>query len=284
MKKNRIHPLPLLLIFTFLLVLGYGIYVIVVTNRARTNFHRSPEADSYNSSYTRLLPKVKSSDFDLKIAGLDGDVTFTAPYAFSYKLYGIKYTITRGEEITTDFVSISVPGMGKVTRAVTLTVKGRSDVVTLTATELSRLYRIALRQNGLTEQFEADFGAPLTRPSSRNALRVIDKQLYDQGIMNPRDYPYDQNALMSLLVFGVFGLPLILIVASTLLTIQLDNMKYRKYLKEYNREHKESWDGIAGTLPQFESLRRSGISMEALPQRKKKTFLDTLKDQFRPIR
>lgn len=284
MKIKHLRPLPLLLLLCFLLVLTIGIYVIVVTNQVRTNFTRSPEADGWDVSYSRMLKKINATDFNLKIPGLDGEITFTAPYAISYEQFGIKHVIPRGEPITSDFVSVSIPGMGKVKRTVALTVKGHRQEITLEATALSRLYRIALRQNHLTSAFEADFGAPLTRLNSRNALRVIDRQLYEKGLLCPRDYPYDQNALMSLLIFGIFGLPIILIFSATLLSMAIDNLKYRRFLKAYNREHSEDWDSISGTLPQFHSLRASGISMDALPPRQKKRFLDTLKNQFRPVR
>ena len=285
MKRKQFRLLPCLMALWLILVLGYGIYVIVATNHARTNFHRSPEADGWDMSYSRMLKQVKDPDFgfDLNIPGLDGAVTFTAPFAITYQQFGIEEIILKGAEISSDFISISVPGKGRVTRIVTLTVEGHETEVTLKAVELSRLYRAALGQNGLTDQFAADFGTPLTRLTSRNALRVIDAQLYDRGIITPRDYPFDQNALMSLLVFGVFGLPILLILCGTLLSMQLDSIKYNRFLREYNREHRENWDKVSGTLPQFQSLKASGISTESLPPRVKKTFLDTLKEQFRPV-
>lgn len=282
MKRIQIKPLPLLLILTLLFVGSYGIYVIVITTQAKANFHRSEEADGWDGSYSAMLRKVKNSDFDLKIAGLDGEITVTAPYALSYTVYGMKHTVKRGTEITTDFVSISIPGRGKVRRMVTLNIDGHSNDVTMPAAELSRLYRRALKQNGLAEQFSQDFGAPLSRQTARNALRAIDQQLYDRGILLPRDYPFDQNMLMSLLVFGVFGLPILMVLFSVLWTMWMEQLKYRKYLQESNRLSKLDWEQKSGTLPQFESLHSSGISMDALPERKKPSFLDTLKGLFRP--
>lgn len=45
------------------------------------------------------------------------------------------------------------------------------------------------------------------------------------------------------------------------------------------REHCENWDTIAGTLPQFNSLRNSGINTAP----KKPTITDAIKNLFKPI-
>lgn len=50
-----------------------------------------------------------------------------------------------------------------------------------------------------------------------------------------------------------------------------------------DREHCENWDTIAGPLPQFNSLRNSGINTAPKEPPKKPTITDAIKNLFKPI-
>ena len=122
------------------------------------------------------------------------------------------------------------------------------------------LYLAALEQNNLTDQFEADFGAPLSRKTAHEALRKLDRQLYETGVYNPTDYPFDKMFWNLVLKIAAITAPISMIVLGILAAFLIEGAEYRRYLRENNRENQARWETVSGTLPEFHSLSNSGVN------------------------
>ena len=130
--------------------------------------------------------------FGAGLPGLSGPVTFTSPCNFSFFQDFKEHDVKRGDTITFDFVTYSRGYVYTAARSGVFTVNGQEYATMLPLRATVSLYIAALEQNGLVGQFESDFGAPLSRRTAHEALRKLDRQLYETGVYNPTDYPFDK--------------------------------------------------------------------------------------------
>ena len=163
-----------------------------------------------------------------------------------------------------------------------ITIDGREDAVTLPLRATVSLYLAALEQNGLEGQFEADFGAPLSRKTAHEALRKLDRQLYETGVYNPTDYPFDKMFWNLVLKIAAITAPVSMIVLGILAAFLLEGAEYRRYLAENNQENQARWETVSGNLPEFHSLSESGTNAAPKPYLKKPGLKDALRRLFGP--
>lgn len=280
--KRKIPIFPVLLVLLILLAaagFGYYTYRIQLVNG---NFHRDDQYEEINWNRTKqAFSKLSEYGVDLSMPGVSAPLTFSSPQKFEFFSHFQAYTVKKGDPLTCDFASFSGGAYPEVSRSCILTLheKGLESHVELN--DFSALYYAALKQNGLEDAFEQDFGKPLTKQSARQALRAIDRQLYEKGIMNPVDYPFNKFLFRHILTLAAILGPLCLVLLSVLLSYAVQRQRYSKYLRVYNQENTERWDEIAGTLPEFHSLENSGANMEAKPLIKPPGLLDAVKSLFK---
>lgn len=166
---------------------------------------------------------------------------------------------------------------------VTIFVNDKEYSAKLTTTELTRLYLSAIKQNNLKEQFEADFGRKLSFFSARDAIKALDQTLFEKGIHKAYDYPYDRRMVKIVMALcAIFLIPICMFVLACI-SLFYDAAKYRVWLTKYNRENIERWEQIAGTLPQFVSLKESGLN-QPLPDYQRPKLKERILDMFKPVR
>ncbi|MDD6022927.1 MAG: hypothetical protein PUC06_01645 [Oscillospiraceae bacterium] len=279
-KKRRIPLGYVVLGIAILLVLAVAISVIYRNYRIEQSFRGN---GAVNFRVTRLESSRKllaELGADLKMPGTDGErLRFTAPFGFTFQdtAYN-QLEVRRGDSLECDFVSWSHDFFSL--RLVILQVNGREISARMSHWTLARLYRAALKQNHREEQFREDYGRGLSLRSARKALRVIDKEIFDLGLYLPTDYPYNRVVAKKIMIFlMVFSLPLCL-MGTLSVTMLISGIRYRIWLRAYNREHRESWDRVAGTLPQFESLRADGLD-RPVPIPQKPNLRNQMKELFR---
>ena len=214
--------------------------------------------------------------------GLSGPVTFTSPCNFSFFQDLKEHDVKKGDTITFDFVTYSRGYVYTAARSGVFTVNGQEYATMLPLRATISLYLAALKQNGLVGQFEADFGAPLSRKTAHEALRKLDRQLYETGVYNPTDYPFDKMFWNLMLKIAAITAPVSMIVLGLLAAFLLDNAEYRRYLSQNNRENQARWDTVSGNLPEFHSLSESGSSTAPKPMPKKPGLKDALYRLFGP--
>lgn len=110
-----------------------------------------------------MFQRLSEDGYDLTMPGLSGPVTFTSPCNFSFFQDFKEHDVKKGDTITFDFVTYSRGYVYTATRSGVFTVNGQEYATMLPLRATVSLYVAALEQNGLTDQFEADFGAPLSR-------------------------------------------------------------------------------------------------------------------------
>ena len=209
-------------------------------------------------------------------------LTFTAPMGMMLEDTAYNsVSFSKGDTLESDFVTWSHDYFR--VRMVKLTINGKTCSAKLTTSQLTLLYLAALRQNGLEDQFEADIGRRLNWFSARDAVKALDKTLFEQGIHQAYDYPYDRRRVSLILgLCVIFALPLAGMLM-TLLSLASESVQYQIWLKQYNKEHTEHWDKLSGNLPQFVSLKESGLK-GSIPVHRKQRLRDRFLNLFRPVR
>ena len=209
-------------------------------------------------------------------------IAFTAPTSLMLKdtAYNTVY-INSGDTLESDFVTWSHDFFRE--RMVQMTINGRKSSLKLSTGQLTRLYVTALKQNGLQDQFQVDTGKRLNYFSAKKAINQLDKTLFEQGIHKAYDYPYDRRRVALILGLSViFALPLSGLLL-TLISLGSESIQYQLWLKQYNKEHTKNWDKLSGTLPQFVSLKESGLK-DPIPIHRKLRIRDRFMNMFRPVR
>lgn len=288
--KRRIRPFPLALLIVILALVGCFIGFTLKTQQVNANFHYNAAYEDLNLNRPKAVFQRLSEDgYDLTMPGLPGPVTFTSPCNFSFFQDFKEHDVKKGDTITFDFVTYSRGYVYTAARSGVFTVNGQeyATMLPLRATMLPlratiSLYLAALEQNGLTDQFEADFGAPLSRTTAHEALRKLDRQLYETGVYNPTDYPFDKMFWNLMLKIAAVTAPVSMIILGLLAAFLLDSADYRRYLSQNNRENQARWDTVSGNLPEFHSLSESGSSPAPKPMRKKPGLKDALYRLFGP--
>lgn len=283
-KRLQFRPLPLALLLLILFIAGSFIYYTCRIESINRNFQSDPRYDDWNyNKIDQIMTHLREEDFDLTIPAVHQSLSFTVPSRITVYDHTSEWELEKGDQVTTDFVTYSSRNMYRSTRAMVITVNGREHDIRVSARDMARLYMAALEQNDLTETFRTEFGKKLSYNNAREALRTIDRQLYQRGVTNPMDYPFDKYFWKGLLEVSVYLAPVALVALSILLSFGFQQHQYHTWLRQYNREHCENWDTIAGTLPQFKSLRSSGLNMAPKEPQKKPTLIDAIKNIFKPI-
>lgn len=281
--KRRIRPFPLALLIVILALVGCFIGFTLKTQQVNANFHYNAAYEDLNLNRPKAVFQRLSEDgYDLTMPGLSGPVTFTSPCNFSFFQDLKEHDVKKGDTITFDFVTYSRGYVYTAARSGVFTVNGQEYATMLPLRATISLYIAALEQNGLTDQFEADFGAPLSRRTAHEALRKLDRQLYETGVYNPTDYPFDKMFWNLMLKIAAVTAPVSMIILGLLAAFLLDSAEYRRYLSQNNRENQARWDTVSGTLPEFHSLSESGSSTAPKPMLKKPGLKDALYRLFGP--
>ena len=209
-------------------------------------------------------------------------LTFRAPFGLMLRDAAYNdFSFARGDTLESDFVTWSNDFFRE--RMVRLTVNGRNYSARISTSRLAMLYQSALEQNGLADQFKADTGKSLNYFSAKNAIKQLDKTLFEQGIHKAYDYPYDRRRVTLILGLSViFALPLSGLLL-TLVSLGNESIQYQLWLKQYNKEHTENWEKLSGKLPQFVSLKESGLK-DPVPIHRKLRLRDRFLNMFRPVR
>ena len=281
--KRRIRPFPLALLLVILILLSCFVGYTVKTQQSNANFHYNSDYEDLNLNRPKaVLERLKQDGYDLSMPGLSGPVSFTSPRSFTYFQNFMEHDVKKGTPITFDFVTYSRGSVYTATRCGVITIDGREDAVTLPLRATVSLYLAALEQNDLEGQFEADFGAPLSRKTAHEALRKLDRQLYETGVYNPTDYPFDKMFWNLVLKIAAITAPVSMIVLGILAAFLLEGAEYRRYLAENNQENQARWETVSGNLPEFHSLSESGTNAAPKPYLKKPGLKDALRRLFGP--
>ena len=281
--KRRIRPFPLALLLVILALVGCFIGFTLKTQQVNANFHYNAAYEDLNLNRPKAVFQRLSEDgYDLTMPGLSGPVTFTSPCNFSFFQDFKEHDVKKGDTITFDFVTYSRGYVYTAARSGVFTVNGQEYATMLPLRATVSLYVAALEQNGLTDQFEADFGAPLSRRTAHEALRKLDRQLYETGVYNPTDYPFDKLFWNLMLKIATITAPVSMIILGLLAVFLLEGAEYRRYLSQNNRENQARWDTVSGNLPEFHSLLESGSSTAPKPMLRKPGLKDALYRLFGP--
>ena len=281
--KRRIRPFPLALLLVILALVGCFIGFTLKTQQVNAHFHYNAAYEDLNLNRPKsVFQRLGEDGYDLTMPGLSGPVTFTSPCNFSFFQDLKEHDVKKGDTITFDFVTYSRGYVYTAARSGVFTVNGQEYATMLPLRATVSLYIAALEQNGLVGQFEADFGAPLSRSTAHEALRKLDRQLYETGVYNPTDYPFNKVFWKLLLNIAAVAAPACMIVLGLLVSFLLQGAEYRRYLSENNRENQARWRTVSGTLPEFHSLSESGSSPSPKPDLKKPGLRDALRRLFGP--
>ena len=281
--KRRIRPFPLALLIVILALAGCFIGFTVKTQQVNANFHYNAAYEDLNLNRPKsVFQRLSEDGYDLSMPGLSGPVTFTSPCNFSFFQDFQAHDVNRGDTITFDFVTYSRGYVYTAARSGVFTINGHEYATMLPLRATVSLYIAALEQNNLAGQFETDFGAPLSRSAAHEALRKLDRQLYETGVYNPTDYPFDKMFWNLVLKIAAITAPVSMIVLGILAAFLLEGAEYRRYLSENNRENQARWESVSGTLPEFHSLSESGVNTPPKPFRKKPGLKDAFRRLFGP--
>ena len=281
--KRRIRPFPLALLLVLLILLGCFIGYTVKTQQVNANFHYNAAYEDLNLNRPKAVFQRLSEDgYDLSMPGLSGPVSFTAPCNFSFFQDFKAHDVKKGTPITFDFVTYSRGNVYAATRSGVFTIDGHEYATMLPLRATISLYIAALEQNNLEGQFEADFGAPLSRRAAHEALRKLDRQLYETGVYNPTDYPFDKMFWNLMLKIAAITAPVSMIVLGILAAFLIEGAEYRRYLSENNQENQARWETVSGNLPEFHSLDESGVNTPPKPMLKKPGLKTALYRLFGP--
>ena len=295
--KRRIRPFPLALVIVILALVGCFIGFSLKTQQVNANFHHNAAYEDLNLNRPKsVFQRLGADGYDLTMPGLSGPVAFTSPCNFLFFQDFKEHDVKKGDTITFDFVTYSrgniftttrfgvftLASHKSATRSGVFTVNGQEYATMLPLRATVSLYIAALEQNGLVGQFESDFGAPLSRRTAHEALRKLDRQLYETGVYNPTDYPFDKLFWNLMLKIAAITAPVSMIILGLLTAFLLEGAEYHRYLSQNNRENQARWDTVSGTLPEFHSLSESGSSTAPKPMLKKPGLKDGLYRLFGP--
>ena len=283
-EKKRRAPVGVIWLILTLLVIGGAVFFYVY-RYAQVMADFSPQVFEDEPSFRsrrQFLSFLEEQGLDLSVPGTGGQtLTFTSPTGFSYMKYGTEQKVKRGTELSCDFVSWSGNKLNE--RFLRLTVDGKDVDTYVSLGTAGKLYRAALEQNGLEDQFLADTGEALSRSSARAALRTIDRQIYDGGIYMPMDYPYDRCLFQSLVLLTAGCLPLVLLALMAIVPALVEYTQYQLWLADYNRENSQRWKNVEGKLPQFVSLQDNGGGGKPQPIYQPPSLWQRMKRLFSPV-
>ena len=279
MKKAAITYITMILV-VFLLLLPLIVNFVHLWNIEHSYMNAGVSFQQTSLGQARKTLEKQGIDTAMPGNGKQS-MTFSSP--ISLTLRDTAYSpviIQRGDTLKSDFVTWSHDFFRE--RMVRMTVNGKEYSLKLSTKELTRLYVAALKQNGLQEQFKADTGRNLNCFSAKKAIKQLDQTLFELGIHKAYDYPYDRRRVALILGLSVIlALPLSGLLL-TLISLGNESIQYQIWLKQYNKEHIENWDKVSGNLPQFVSLKESGLK-EPIPIHRKIRIRDRFLYMFRPV-
>ena len=283
-KKTRRIPLGWICLLA--LLLGIGAAVFSYAHRVwqvQADFQPRSYADEPSFWGQEGFRKfLESLDVDLTVPATGGAaLTFTSPKRFTVTQYGQEETVKRGTTLSCDFVSWSGNKRGE--RFLTVEVDGKTKRTYVTPKLAAKLYMAALEQNGLAGQFQQETGEKLTYRSAREALRGIDRQIYDLGVYMPQDYPFDRSAYRAFVLLVSGSMILIVLVLLMVVPELVEYLRYRAWLVDYNRDNSSRWAKVEGNLPQFVSLQENAGGGKPLPVYQKPGFVERMKRLFSPV-
>lgn len=285
MKEKKQRKLPLgwiWLVLTLLTVIGAVAFQYYRESKVLDGFHHQVyEKEPSPSRQDQFRKFLTGLGVNLYAPATDGtELSFYVPETFTMNEFAGQTTKVRWrEQLACDFVSWS-GDHGRGIRYLTITYDGKTRQVSVPPKVAGNLYLAALKQNGLEDRFLQETGEKLRRGTARDALRSVDRQIFELGIYAPADYPFDRDGLRTSMGMAILLAPLGMLLLLMLLPDLLRYLEYRAWLSEYNREHQESWEQMAGELPQFVSLRESGE--RAVPVYRRPGFLERFKELFSP--
>ncbi len=257
-------PLGWIWLVLTLLVIGAAVFITSYRNQSVMNsfHHQKYEEEPSPIRQREFRAFLTGLGVKLSVPGSDGEeLSFTSPVTFTMEQrFNQEAKVHRGDQLCCDFISWSGSLEGSSRRYLQITWEGKLRQVSVTPRQAARLYRAALEQNGLEEQFRRETGQKLSTRSAREALRGIDGQIFQLGLYAPSDYPFDRAAFRTWVLLTGGSAPLILLVFITVLPELAEYARYRRWLEAYNRENSRRWKQVEGQLPQFVSLEESGGS------------------------
>ena len=201
MKENKLRR------FTVYKVLILGLLLCSVLIPWALTFHARTldegmavePGQRYKLSYTKLSRLMREAGAEESVIpvthGETVSVTLEEPLPLIVGRYNSRdmiQLIPAGSVIETSFFSAALTWNGY--RACYAKVPGtdsshRMTFHTFKTRDFARLYRSYLEQNGLAEAFEAETGRKLTQRNAVWALRSIDRELYEHGILRSSEVP-----------------------------------------------------------------------------------------------
>lgn len=294
MKSKRSASDLVCTVLALVLVLGcIGAVVLVLVQAYQS--HQAFAPGEHFHKYEQGLPDGYAERKDLlaewgvefsSIPGSHGQpLTFTTPKAVGLYDKGLikaayRTALPKGTQVTCDFVVWSKStGDGSNSYRIAVIVDGEALDTTMKRRDVTAMFKAALEQNGLADQFLADTGEPLNSRSAKKALQTINRQLYTLGIYFPAGYPYDNEGLLRIFLLGIPLSPVLAFGMGAVYLYLRAARADRAYLEAYNAEHIASWNRKAGHLPQFESLTQSGIRAPG----KQPTRRERFRGMFQPV-
>ena len=189
----------------------------------------------------------------------------------------------KGEPISLNFQSFSDKRHGGW-RKTEIIAGGRTYEGYIKTSALTRMYLNYVESSGLQIEFENLTGNELNYNSAKQAIRSIDKQIFDYGLWNPADYPLNEQLIWKVITIGSICLILGIMVLSIILEAWKEKRIYEEYLQIWNEESMERWLELYGNLPQFRSLRESGIRDEYRYIIYKRSLKQIIVDMFKPVK
>lgn len=276
MKKSLI---PLVISILLVIILQAGMWV----------FSRLPMFDYVDDPSMELKggSRVQENLRHIEEWGLDthiacaSDQSFAAPASMELvNMWDVKLNIRRGDRISTDFVSYSMGGFDG-TRYLKIISDGKEYFGHLGSGQVLKLYMAYIEELGLEEQFQQETGEKFSRSAARRELKEIDRQLFQLGILEAQEWPVNLVKIKNIVLIICIFLPIAGLAASALVNYAGEAAEYGEYLTEWNEESAQRWDSVSGELPQFESLRASGMRDEY--RWRKRSFWESLKELFKPV-
>lgn len=189
-----------------------------------------------------------SVGIDTTMPGISQPLTFTVkdsrkPTPFGHNNYTLKnknnsYTLAHGDEVVCDFRTCS----DESGRYIYMTVNGRDREGYMDTEMVAKLYVSALGQNGLQEEFKADFGKSLSSGTAQKALEQIDIQAFEMGIYRPGSYPYNVEAVESFAGYASIAMPFITIISLVIINLIRKQRAHNAYMKRWNEESSRRWE------------------------------------------
>lgn len=259
MKKTKLIWTSIL-ILAIVIAVVFSLYINNV-NEIKSAFSPNPQYEDLDLHTENLQTVLMESGFNTKLPCIDGRVKFESPIRFTLASSNSEMTIHKGTIISSNFVSYSGETPWGTVRYLVITIDEKTYLAMISASDAAKLYRSALEQNDLVQSFCMETGKKMSNASVRDALRCIDKQLYERGVCIPGDYPFDMWFWTQALTIVSIGFPVFLILLLFLIPLLQSTVEYQAFLSHYNAEHTKNWDNLAGTLPQFKSLGESGLNI-----------------------